>query len=235
MTLKYSVQPSTLSPSSGGAPIGRYQVFYLSQNFLQLELQGDSVLLSIATALSQGKPVLIVDSSGSNVATLLPSITGSTVLATPETPTPTQVNIGMRPSRQLLNQLRPMCTFEKLDTVVVTPSITQVTINVTGRANPYINEYPVGSSSDGLITIQGENLNKDYVDTCELYWAHWDSSPQQGFSGLQVLSQTSKQIKALTNFVVDPLTPVWDTTGTMRVNFVNGQMADITVTYVEGL
>jgi hypothetical protein len=147
MTLKYSIQVSSLTPDGQTTPYGRYQV-HLQED--ETVITVDSTSAAIADLLKIGTPVLLVGSDQQPIGTLSPALKGGFPLAQSPTPTTENVSIGLRPSTALYEATRQSISFERVDTVMRNPIITLV-------SDWYQNER-----ADGSISVNGGHSN--YVE-----------------------------------------------------------------------
>lgn len=172
MPLNYSVQPSTLSNSNNDV-LARYQVSY-GEPTVTYSLGVNFPYDSVSTSLSEGRPVVFVDGSDAPYFSIIPSIAGSTLLATPATPTMDQVNVGFRPSPAFLSSVREKTNFNRVESSARIPNVFIVneqyldekaenTISVNGGHSDYIeivgiNLRPIGNNvtislNDGTDTV----------------------------------------------------------------------------------
>ena len=137
MTLKYSIQLSSLVPDGQTTPYGRYQVHLQGDETV---ITVDSTYATIADLLKIGTPVLLVGTDQQPIGTLIPALKGGFPLAQSPTPIPENVSIGLRPSAVLYEAIRQSISFQRVDTVTRTPTITLV-------SDWYQNERTDGSVS----------------------------------------------------------------------------------------
>lgn len=146
MTIKYSIQPSTLIPDGQTAPHGRYQVHLQDEETI---ITVDSTHATIADLLKISASVVLVGSDNQPIGTLMPTLKGGFPLAESPTPTAENVSVGFRPSSTLYEATRQSVSFERVDTVMRNPVITLVsdwyqnervdgTISVNGGHSSYI-------------------------------------------------------------------------------------------------
>jgi len=146
MTIKYSIQQSTLSPDGQSEPYGRYQVQIQNETTITIDATSEM----IATALKAGHQVLLLGNDNEPIGTILPSLKGGFALAESPTPTAKNMSIGFRSSTTLHNAIQQDVEFERINTAVRSPSITLV-------SDWYQNER-----IDGAISINGSDSN--YVE-----------------------------------------------------------------------
>ena len=147
MTIKYSIQPSSLTPTGQTAPYGRYQV-HLQDD--ETTITVDSTYATIADLLKIGASVVLVGSDNKPIGTLTPTLKGGFPLAESPTPTADSVAVGFRPSTNLYEMVRQSISFERVDTVIRNPVISLV-------SDWYQNER-----TDGTISVNGGHSN--YVE-----------------------------------------------------------------------
>ena len=147
MTIKYSIQPSPLTPAGQTAPYGRYQV-HLQED--ETTITVDSTYATIADLLKSGSLVVLVGSDNQPIGTLSPALKGGFPLAESPTPTADSVSVGFRPSTNLYEVVRQAISFERVDTVMRNPIINLV-------SDWYQNERV-----DGTISVNGGHSN--YVE-----------------------------------------------------------------------
>lgn len=147
MTIKYSIQPSTLIPDGQTVPYGRYQVHLQDEETI---ITVDSTYATIADVLKIGASVILMGSDNQPIGTLMPTLKGGFSLAESPIPTADNVSIGFRPSTALYEVVRQAVSFERVDTVMRNPIITLV-------SDWYQNERV-----DGTISVNGGHSN--YVE-----------------------------------------------------------------------
>jgi hypothetical protein len=147
MTIKYSIQPSTLIPDGQTAPHGRYQVHLQDEETI---ITVDSTHATIADLLKISASVVLVGSDNQPIGTLMPTLKGGFPLAESPTPTADNVSVGFRPSSTLYEATRQSVSFERVDSVMRNPVITLV-------SDWYQNERV-----DGIISVNGGHSN--YVE-----------------------------------------------------------------------
>ena len=140
MTIKYSIQPSTLTPDGQPAPYGRYQV-HLSDEETVIAI--DSTAAALADILKIGAPILLVGTDNKPIGTLSPALKGGFLMADSPTPTPDNISIGFRSSATLYEATRQSVSFERVNTVMRTPVISLV-------SDWYQNER-----TDGTVSVNG--------------------------------------------------------------------------------
>jgi len=147
MTIKYSIQPSSLTPDGQTAPYGRYQIHLQDE---EPTITVDSTSVAIADLLKTGSQVLLVGSDNQPIGSLVPSLKGGFPLAESPTPTADSVSVGFHASSVLHEAVRQSVDFQRVDTVVRNPVIMLV-------SDWYQNER-----ADGSISINGGHSN--YVE-----------------------------------------------------------------------
>ncbi len=230
MTIQYSIQPSTLSPTDVEVPYGRYQV---SSNGL-LEIPPLNVTKeTIVTALKAGNTVDLISSDGALIGSLLPTVKGGFILSEEPTPNASSVNIGFRPSVGILADLRFEITFERVATSVVLPQISEVEIWVAGGYDPLFNTYPVGSPRDATCIFKGSNLNLANLTGISTIW---NGVEQSTASPSQVVSVTNKRITAIIGFrtMPDPVPSPFPANLQWHLVLANGKECVLNGTAIDG-
>ena len=231
MAIKYSIQSSLLTPNGVSEPYGRFQVSY-NETITELVLQ--TSIATLVEDLKDGRPIHLLDSNNVSIGQLLPTLKGGFLISEDPTPQDNQVNIGFRPSHQLLTQTRMDCTFERVQTVTVQPIITGLTIWVAGGYDPLYNEYPVGTTRDATWIITGTDLNKGTFTGAYLWWDAWDSDPYGSFGTAQLVSSSAKKWTVIHGLASVPTTPAYGTTGQLELRYEEGYSAYYTITYIDG-
>ena len=147
MTIKYSIQPSSLTPTGQTTPYGRYQI-HLQED--ETTITVDATYAAIAELLKTGASVALMGSDNQLIGTLSPALKGGFPLAESPTPPADSISIGFRPSPNLYEAIRQSVSFERVDTVMKKPVINLV-------SDWYQNER-----GDGTISVNGGHSN--YVE-----------------------------------------------------------------------
>lgn len=222
MTIKYSIQPSTLSPNGQSEPYGRYQVQIQDETTITL----DSTLVAIAAALRAGNQVILLGSDNEPIGSILPALKGGFTLAESPTPTAENMSIGFRPSSSLHNAVQQDVEFERIDTVIRGPSITLV-------SDWYQNERTDGAISvngghSNYVEIKGNNLKLDDIVTVTLIEIGGGLVSVELASDSGLIKWTDHLIAF--NAKVSIATP--ETTGTLTIN-IGGKIATMTVSIID--
>lgn len=153
MTIKYSVQPSVLSPDGVTDPYGRYQV----------ELQSDVVFQcsnfttsDIADALKAGGTVVLLDSNSEVIGRIVPTVKGGFLISDSPSPLKEQANIGFTPSPLLLEFFRFQLTFAQVPTVQIVPTITSI---LWQDVEGHVGTDFVSTTKAGQLVLIGNNLS----------------------------------------------------------------------------
>ena len=222
MTIKYSIQLSTLSPDGQSEPYGRYQIQIQNETTMTI----DATSATIAAALKAGHQVLLLGSDNEPIGSILPALKGGFALAESPTPTAKNMSIGFRPSSTLYNIVQQDIEFERIDTVIRSPSITLV-------SDWYQNER-----TDGTISINGSDSN--YVEIKGSHFKLHDSliitltKMGSGLDPIQLADNTGliKWTDHLIAFNTKVNIVTQKTTGTLIVNN-GGKIATMTITIID--
>lgn len=223
MTIKYSIQPSVLSPDGQSGPYGRYQIQVQDDSTVAV----DSTNSAIANLLKAGNQVVLVGSDNEPIGWIMPSLKGGFLLSESPTPTAENVSIGFRASSTLLEDTRQAVDFERLDTVVRTPAITLVS------------EWYQNERTDGAISVNGGHSN--YVEIKGSHLKLGDTVTVTlteiggGLVSVMLANEQTGLIKWTDHLIafntkVNIATP--ETTGTLTVT-VDGKAVSMTVTIID--
>jgi hypothetical protein len=222
MTIKYSIQPSSLSPNGQSEPYGRYQVQIQDETTMPL----DSTSATIAAALKAGNQVILLGSDNEPIGSILPALKGGFTLAESPTPTAENMSIGFRPSYSLHNAVQQDVEFERIDTVIRVPSIILV-------SDWYQNERTDGAISvngghSNYVEIKGNNFKLSDTLTVTLTEIGGGLLSVELADDTGLIKWTDHLIAF--NTKVNIVTP--ETTGTLTIN-IGGKIATMTVSIID--
>ena len=150
--MDYSVQPSSLTNSSGDV-LGRYQVSY-SEPTVNFNLE-QFPTSQVVESLAEGRPVNFT-LDGTTYFQVLPSISGSTLFQTPETPLASNLGLGFRPSVRFLASVRSGATFNKVSTASRVPVV--LVVNSMYLDEKATNSISINGGHSCWVEIVGTNL-----------------------------------------------------------------------------
>lgn len=158
LTLRYSVQGSPLSPAGFVGEYGRMMVDYRS--IVNEVVLSASDYTLIATSLSEGRVIRLVDDTGRALGDFVPALAGGFDIATFTEATLGDLRVGFKPTQELLAVTRATTTFEIVPTVTNDPVIASSVFTYEDTGAPVVLNNSLHLSTSGLLRINGTRLVK---------------------------------------------------------------------------
>ena len=157
LTLKYSLQDSSLKPSGITGEYARLQVNWRSERS-RLTISDDDYR-EMVEALTEGRLIGLQTESGLYLGQFVTGLAGGVIVEEFIAAKRSDARISFKPMRKFLQDIRAAMTFERIPTITNDPTLNGFTFVETETSTEHVNEIPMDTL--GFLKVTGEHFVKN--------------------------------------------------------------------------